>query len=259
MMVKILAPGDIHCHPDYDNDRMRWLGKLVVEERPTHVVFPGDTGDYPSICSYERKKARAEGKRLAKDEAAVADGFEKFLQPLRDLHVQQRAARRARYVPELICLGGNHDEERLWRVGDDNPEFSGLEEQFKELVRSSGFRYVDYRTTTSVAGFTFSHHFGLGARPASSPTALLKAAKGESVVSGHCHTQRSSTSQTTPSGRRWHAIFLGAYTHLDYTAHWCKDMDHLTENGVTILTGCKGGDYEGYSWISQRRLKDLYG
>lgn len=257
--IKVLAPGDLHAHPDYDNDRFEWLGKLVVEERPTHVVFPGDTGDYPSICFYDRKKTRAEGRRLAKDHAAVKDAFERFWKPIRKLHALQAAGRRKQYDFEAIHLGGNHDHERLYRLGEDNPEFSGVEAVFQGIVENAGFRYVPYKGTVDIGGFRWSHNFPSGYREAATFAALGKVWPGHSVVSGHIHSLAGCVTGLGLDGRAHHSIFLGEFGHPDYAEEWTRGTEHRRRIGVTVLDGCRGGDFDSYRWTSQARMKELFG
>lgn len=258
--INLLLVGDPHAHPDYDNDRFAALGEYIVETRPTHIVLMGDLGDYPSLCKYEKGTAKHEGKRLAKDEAAVQDALEKLFEPLTRLHIRQAAARRKRYRPELHCLGGNHDEERLFRLGDENPELEGAENSFIELVREYGFRYTPYRQTLVLGGMALSHHFPSGpmGRPMSSPARILKKNMCSSAV-GHDHSYQEYHETSPATGKKYHVFMTGCYAHPSYTARWCRDTVALWDFGVVRLDGLQDGDYQKKAWVSQELLLKTYG
>ena len=50
MTTHLIIP-DGHTHPDYNNDRFTWLGKLIVDLQPEVVVNIGDMADMASLCS----------------------------------------------------------------------------------------------------------------------------------------------------------------------------------------------------------------
>ena len=44
-----LCTPDVHAHPDFNNDRADWLGKLILDLKPDVVVNIGDAADPTSL------------------------------------------------------------------------------------------------------------------------------------------------------------------------------------------------------------------
>ena len=49
-----LIIGDSHAHPDFNNERFTWLGKLIHDSRPDVVVNIGDMADMASLCAHSK-------------------------------------------------------------------------------------------------------------------------------------------------------------------------------------------------------------
>ena len=47
----LLVP-DQQAHPDFNNDRADWLGKLIKDLKPDVLINIGDAADMPSLGSY---------------------------------------------------------------------------------------------------------------------------------------------------------------------------------------------------------------
>ena len=56
MVPKLLIIPDAHAEPNYDNDRLTWLGNLIFEEKPDVVVCLGDWFDMASLSSHDKGK-----------------------------------------------------------------------------------------------------------------------------------------------------------------------------------------------------------
>ena len=66
MSVHLVVP-DIHAHPDHNNDRADWLGKLILDIKPDVVVNIGDMWDMPSMSSYDKGTKGFYGRSYRKD------------------------------------------------------------------------------------------------------------------------------------------------------------------------------------------------
>ena len=55
--------GDVHCHPDHNNDRLRLVGNYINYHKPNYVVQVGDFEDFHSLSSYDVGKKSHEGAR----------------------------------------------------------------------------------------------------------------------------------------------------------------------------------------------------
>ena len=61
--MNLMIIPDAHAHPDYNNERFRAVGRLLMEEQPECVVCLGDLADLPSLSSYDRGTKGFEGRR----------------------------------------------------------------------------------------------------------------------------------------------------------------------------------------------------
>jgi len=52
--MNLMIIPDAHAHPDYNNERFRAVGRLLMEEQPECVVCLGDLADLPSLSSYDK-------------------------------------------------------------------------------------------------------------------------------------------------------------------------------------------------------------
>ena len=66
MTTHLVIP-DQHAHPDNNNDRFEWLGKLIVDLKPDVVINLGDMADMPSLCTYDKGTKGFEGRRYKQD------------------------------------------------------------------------------------------------------------------------------------------------------------------------------------------------
>ena len=74
---------DAHAHSDHHNKRFEWLGRLIVDIKPTTVIMLGDWADMPSLCSYDKGTKGFEGRRYWKDVNAAIDAQERMFKPIR--------------------------------------------------------------------------------------------------------------------------------------------------------------------------------
>src|SRR5665213_2283416 len=122
MKTYLIVP-DQHAHPEHDNDRADYVGKLIDDLRPDVVVNMGDTFDMPSLSSYDKGKRDFQGRSYANDIASGCEFNDRMWGPLR---------RKKKRLPRRVFLVGNH-EQRIDRALDLSPE----------LVGTIGYRDLD--------------------------------------------------------------------------------------------------------------------
>ena len=250
----ILVVGDPHAHPDHDNKRFEWLGRFAAQQEVGAVVCLGDLADMPSLSSYDRKKLSFEGRRYKRDINAAHRAQEAI-----DIGFN---AENGKSIPWFLC-GGNHDQERIGRMVQDNPELEGLisieDLQYKEF----GWNYVPYKETLVLNDIAFSHFFASGVmgkpiggeRPALSLLNKLHM----SAVCGHNHLF-DTAQRTRPDGKRVLGLSAGCYLHPDMITNpdgWSRNTAHLWFNGLIILRNVKVGSYE-LEQYSYSRIAKLY-
>jgi len=74
--MKLLIIPDPHANPDYNNERFRAAGRLLMEEQPECVVCLGDLADLPSLSSYDKGTKGFEGRRYKNYVAATINAQE---------------------------------------------------------------------------------------------------------------------------------------------------------------------------------------
>jgi predicted phosphodiesterase len=178
--LKIAVIPDTQVRPGVRTDHLAWAGAFIAEKRPDVVVHLGDHWDMPSLSSYDKGKASAEGKRVVKDIAAGNEALELLTHSLA----------RKDYHPRLIMLRGNH-EERLDRYLNDHPELLGA---FTGAFADErlGWEVVPFLQPIEIGGVAFCHYF-----PRSSDGNVAQTKRGapsaraqllremQSCVSGH--------------------------------------------------------------------------
>lgn len=258
--MRIVVIGDPHAHPQYDNERFRWLGRYVCEVRPDVVVCMGDLGDFPSLCKHSKAKEK-EGKRLREDRLALQDAIETFHGELDAYNAKRRAAKKGAYRPRLVITLGNHDA-RPVEYATENPEFEGYMDACMAPLHDHGWEVLDFKDPVEVGGFLFCHYFPSGTmgRPvggANIAQSLLS--KGyQSCVVGHDHRFRMA-SATRFDGTRLHAISAGCYVHDKYREGWCRQTEPMWDRGILRMDGVQNGDFAGYAWLTMAELKRRYG
>jgi predicted phosphodiesterase len=245
---RLLVIPDAHAHGQYSNERFTWLGRLIAHERPDVVVCLGDFADMPALSNYDRGKRGFEGRRYKRDVEATRDALQRLHAPVT-------------HAPELLMCLGNH-EARIDRAANDAPELEGTISTQDLGYAEYGWRVAQYQTTVSVAGFAFSHHFasGVAGRPiggmnqAAQMTRLLFT----SAVVGHSHIADSAR-RTRPDGSRVLCISAGCYTPADMIEGWNLATHQLWWRGVLIMEDARDGDCGELRWVSQDRMRELYG
>lgn len=243
---------DVHAHPDHNNQRADWLGKLIFDLRPDVVVMGGDQADMPSLCSYDRGKKSFQGRTYTADITAHNDFQERMWR-------QYRKAKKR--LPRRVVLIGNH-EQRIDRAIDVQPELEGvisyadldLERYYDTVVPYSG------STPGGIIldGIYYAHYVvsGVSGRPVGgehSASSLL-AKRYTSCSVGHSHIVDWSV-KTRADGSKIMGLVGGCM--IDYDMPYAGDSARLWWRGVTLLKNVQDGMYDP-QFISLDAIKKQY-
>lgn len=244
---------DPHAHPDYNNDRAIWLGKLIKDIKPDVVINVGDMWDLPSMSSYDKGKASFHGNNYKRDLDAGLDFDDKLWSAVRKAKKKK---------PRRVFIEGNH-EHRLKKALDLQPELNGLV-SFKSFDLDRNYTdIVEYNGGTpgiiNIDGIDYSHFFISGT--------MCKAVGGEhlgaslikkrfvSSTCGHTHTLDWSV-RNKPDGKPVMGLVGGVFQ--DYDSIWAGAANKLWWRGVVVKRNVEDGCYDP-EFISIERLREVYG
>jgi hypothetical protein len=248
---------DSHAHPDYNNDRYDWVGKLILDIKPDVFINIGDTADMSSLSAYDKGKASFHGKNYGKDIEAHLDAQERLFGPI----IKAKKKR-----PRSVILEGNH-EHRLKKVLDYEPHLEGIrygisfrdfdfESRYSDIVEYDG----GSPGVISIDGVDYAHYFvsGISGRALQSihhGYALTQKRFGSSTC-GHSHLFDYYVNRDS-SGNTRQGLVCGVYQ--DYVAPWAgaAQCNHWT-SGVVIKRNVGGGTYD-MQHISLEALRKEYG
>ena len=256
MTKTYLVVPDQHAHPDHNNDRADWLGKLILDLKPDVVMNMGDTFDMPSLSSFDKGKASFVGASYEKDIEAGVNFLDRMWHPMK---------RSKKKMPKSVFLEGNHCH-RLKRVLEYQPELSGS----KYGIGYKDFCLADYHNIVvyydgqtpgiyTADGINFAHFLvsGLMGRPIGGDhhAASLLTKNYSSCVVAHSHTVDWAV-RSTANGKKIMGLVAGVYQ--DYKSGWAGSVNHLWHSGVFVLRSVEGGTYDP-SFISIEALRREYG
>ena len=224
----ILCIPDAHAHPNHNNRRFEWLGRMVRDIKPDVVWNAGDWWDFPSLCRYESGGSEShEGRRYVDDLQSGLDALDRFHHNLKG------------YVPERMFITlGNH-ERRIGRAIEDDPaRFEGVISYDDLGLRERGWEVYLPDDHVVIEGVTFSHYYvetrRVGSKyPANTCLNLLH----RSFVFGHDH--RKSYLRDGPIN------VVGRGCYFDYHHDWLPvAAQQKWWKGVVVLTNVKRGEFE---------------
>lgn len=222
-----LVIGDAHATPEVSNRRFEWLGNYIIENKPDVIVDIGDWGDFNSIGTYAKGTRDAWGSTFAKDVDAYRDASRKAFGRIKGCK---------HYRPTIIRCGGNHEEGRIARFVNENPEFEGTISIRALHATNFGAQYTPFKDVRIQDGIAYSHYFyDKDSRyPIISARTVLQR-KFHSSVWGHTHI-RDMAEGVASDGRRVIALNVGCFLDpeqkLSYAgpqgnARWWSGIVHL--------------------------------
>lgn len=252
--MRHLVIPDAHAHPDFNNDRFSWLGNLIVDLKPDHVVCIGDFADMPSLCSYEKGTKGFEGRRYKKDIDVTIEAQERMFAPIN---------KRKKKKPKFWMLIGNHEHRINRAISADAAQLDGIISLDDLAFRQFGWKVVPYSGATpghlELSGVRYAHYFttGVMGRPISGlhPAATILLKQFQSATQGHIHTTDFAV-RTRADGQHLQGLVCGCY--IDYFADFAGEANKLWWSGVVVKDFNDDGTYDP-RWISIERIRKEYG
>lgn len=239
---------DSHAHPDHNNNRFDWLGKLILDIKPDVVINIGDMADMPSLCSYDYGKKGYEGRRYLKDIESAREADDRIWLPVRG--AKKKLPRR------VFCLG-NH-EERINRATEADAKLDGVL-SIDDLGYDRNWEVYPFLESVEIDGINYCHYFtsGVMGRPIAGehPAYSLLTKRFSSCTQGHTHT-RDFAQRNRPDGQHILGMVVGCY--LDYYADYAGPANDMWWRGVVIKREVQNGYYEP-QFIDLDTLRREYG
>ncbi len=232
-----------------NTDHWEWIGNYIVEKKPDVIINIGDFWDMPSLSMYDKGKLPFEGRRYVKDVKAGRDAMERLLKPIHDYN--RTAPRHEQYRPEMEFTEGNH-EQRITRVADNNPEYSGKIDRLDLGIEEYGWNFHPFLKVIKKDGVEYSHFFtsGVMGRPVSSAAALLRERQCSATM-GHVQHMDIAIHKKTQQT----ALFCATcYSH-DESYLGPQGDDH--KRGIIVKHEVDAGRYDIMS-VSLAFLKKAY-
>lgn len=262
VLRKLLVIPDAHAHPEYDNERFKWLGRFVLDTRPDIVVCLGDWADMPSLSSYDKGTRGFEGRRYQRDVEATIDSQREFFAPIWEYNKRRARNKDKQYRPRWVMCLGNHCD-RINRVTNEHSELHGAISVDDLKFREFGWEVYPFKEKVFIHQIAFSHYFTSGvAGRAISGENIAKTMCNKlhhSAVQGHSHVL-DHAERSVIDGKKIFGLSAGCYAHKAMGKEpWCKDTSHLWWHGVVELIDLDGeGYYDDFRLVTMRKLKREY-
>ena len=145
---------DTQCKKGVALNHLEAAGNYILDKMPNVIIHLGDHWDMPSLSSYDKGTALAEGMRYEQDIQAGIKGMELLFKAIN----KYNATHKKKYTPRKIFLLGNH-EERILRHVNANPELIGTL-GFKDFnLQKYGWEVPKYLEMVEVDDVYYSHYF----------------------------------------------------------------------------------------------------
>ena len=229
---------------------LRAIGRLILKERPTHIVHIGDHFDLPSLAMYDMAKRNRlvfDGSALMEDILAGQHGLDCITAAMDDYNGYRKINKKKLYKPELHFTLGNH-EERLVRF----PELRGLID-YGDLFHDTEWQVHDFLKPVVLGGVHFVHYAynPLSGRPIGGTAEFRLNKLKMSFVQGHEQVFKYAQ-EFLNDGRSISALICGAcYLH-DEKYKGYQGNNHF--RGVMMLHNVKDGMYDLEQYSVERLL-----
>ena len=242
----ILVIADTQAKPTESLEYMLWIGKYIADVKPDVVVHIGDHYDMPSLSSYDKGKASAEGRRFVDDLNAGNKGLE-----LLNLSMHKDPT----YNPRKVFCKGNH-EHRIDRYVEDNPELIGVIGTELLPLEAYGWEVHDFLHPIEIEDIYFVHYLAnpMTGKPYSGTASSILKTVGKSFVVGHKQVL-DITIRPTIDGRQQIGIINGAC--YPFEEKYKGVFGNVHYRGITVLTEVKEG-FGLPSFVSLDYMKEKY-
>lgn len=245
MISKLLLIPDTQVKPGVPIDHLHDLGREIADVQPEIIVHIGDHWDMPSLSSYDKGSAKAEGKRVIEDIEAGNEGMRALLGPLRALQSSQQRNRKKVYSPEMYFFVGNH-ENRIKRYENSHPELIGFADGRLDL---DGWTVLPFLQSKDIGGVNFCHYFynPNSGKPFGGSMEYRLSKVKRSFVQGH--EQGLKYAQEAVGDKRIHGLMAGAFYLHDEDYKGPQGNNHW--RGYCYLNNIVDGDYD----LEVRRIR----
>ena len=242
----ICVIADLQCKPTESLEYLLWIGKYIADTKPDIIVNIGDTYDMPSLSSYDKGKASAEGRRFVDDLNAGNKGLE-----LLNLAMHKDPT----YNPRKVFCKGNH-EHRIDRYVEDNPELIGVIGTELLPLEAYGWEVHDFLHPVEIEDIYFVHYLAnpMTGKPYSGTASSILKTVGKSFVVGHKQVL-DITIRPTIDGRQQIGIINGAC--YPFEEKYKGVFGNVHYRGITVLTEVKEG-FGLPSFVSLDYMKEKY-
>ena len=242
----ILVIADTQAKPTESLEYMLWIGKYIADVKPDVVVHIGDHYDMPSLSSYDKGKASAEGRRFVDDLNAGNKGLE-----LLNLAIHKDPT----YKPRKVFCKGNH-EHRIDRYVEDNPELIGVIGTELLPLEAYGWEVHDFLHPVEIEDIYFVHYLAnpMTGKPYSGTASSILKTVGKSFVVGHKQVL-DITIRPTIDGRQQIGIINGSC--YPFEEKYKGVFGNVHYRGITVLTEVKEG-FGLPSFVSLDYMKEKY-
>lgn len=259
--LNILIIPDSHAHPKHDNERMRWLGRYILDTRPDVVLHIGDLADMPSLSSYDFGTMRAWGRFYREDIAASVEHQELLWEAVSEYNESQRRNKKAQYKPRRVYVKGNH-EERADRFIQTHPQFDGFVSIDTDLQLERFWdEVIQFGDEVIINGIGFTHYYRTGGRAIAGvvPARSLAMKKSRSVAMGHNHKLSIFFQDRGLDQPKIQTYTVGYYGHPNHREGWNSQEHAAYDFGVLTLYDVQDGMARGgHRWITQEALEAEY-
>lgn len=244
-----LVIGDAHSSPNVSNRRFDWLANFIEDKKPDVIVDIGDWGDLDSIGKYNKGTKASWNSSFKRDVDAFRDASKRAF---------GRISRIKGYSPYLVRLGGNHDEGRIDKFVNDNPELEGTIELRALGLRDYSAQYVPFLKVKIIDGVAYSHYFyDKDARYALGTARQVLNKKHYSCSWGHSHLFDYAEG-TSGNGKRVTVLNVGCFLDpaqsMGYAGPQARDR---WRSGLVLKHDVHQGMYD-LEWYSIERIQRLY-
>lgn len=248
-----LILSDAHAHPDHDNIRADYLGRLILDLKPDVVINLGDLADMASLNSHDKGPKVLAVRNYKRDVDSANEFLARTFGPI-------RAAKRKR--PRYIAFIGNH-EQRISRALSEDPRFQDTISLNDIENRRYGETIIDYEGlypgTFDVDGVSYAHYMvsGVMGRPIGGErhASSLITKKLSSCTVGHTHIFDFHL-RPKVDGSKAQALVMPCF--MDYDANWAGQSGKMWSKGLVIKRNVEDGAYD-IEYVSMDRLEKEYG
>lgn len=261
-IMKLLVVPDIHIEPEVSNERMKWLGRLIVDRKPDVAVQLGDLMSFQSLSHHEFGKKSSEGRRYLYDIEAGLEGQDLLFSEVDNYNRSKK--KKDQVKTDFHITLGNH-EGWVSKEIQNNAKMEFTMDAVEDLrLKEFGWKVTPFMSVLNIKGINFSHYFPSGnmdkAASGVNVGKTLVDNMGKSCIAGHSHLYREYNKTILgPDGGPQRIWGLTAGCYFEHEMFYCgKVTQSQWWRGVLMLTLIdENGDFN-IERIDMKTIKELY-